>query len=210
MGSSKGSAVTVSAPGEDVYRARRHEPGDPTDVVEPGNGTSYATAIVAGAAALWIAHNGENSGPDGARQEKFREAISATAVAPDNWDSARFGPGIVNLEALLLHESTTPPAAPAQEPRTPDEKVINLLARQTDFSPEDLRRGLEQLLDTTDLDRSIDRVGPELLYLAATQPAVFRQSVNLAQAPSDLAAISTAKRRLADHSSKTLSALLGD
>jgi hypothetical protein len=209
-GSSHGSAITVSAPGEDVYRAKRQDPGDPTDVVEPSDGTSYATAMTAGAAALWIAHNGNSESERRTRPVRFAEALRASAFAPADWEADEFGAGIVDLEALLLHESAATPVLPAQAAETPGEKYVSLLARQTDLSPEAIRLGLERLLGTQDFDENVHRVGPELLYIAATEPEVFRRSLNLARAPSDLATVSTARQGLAEHSSNTLSSLLNN
>ena len=78
-GSSKGRAVDISAPGEDVYVARRRGRRD-RHRVQPGNGTSFATAAVAGAAAELDrvprprAHQGRARQPDPARPVRAGDA----------------------------------------------------------------------------------------------------------------------------------------
>src|SRR5262249_42476634 len=58
-GSCRGAAVDVAAPGQNVIRAsipRGTGPGG-SDVGQ-GQGTSFAVALTAGVAALWLAHHG--------------------------------------------------------------------------------------------------------------------------------------------------------
>ncbi len=106
-GSSRGEAIDITAPAELVWRAQRTRPDEPTDLIEPGQGTSFATAIVAGAAALWLAHHGREAIRAEARRRDsdvcslFRAALRATARFPGGWNSDRFGPGILNADHLL-------------------------------------------------------------------------------------------------------------
>lgn len=101
---SRGSAVDISAPGEDVWKA---DPDSQKVAVSPGSGTSYATATLAGVAALWLAFYNK---PDlvahaNSRkqelQEVFREAIKSTARTPNGWNTSLYGAGIVDAEYLL-------------------------------------------------------------------------------------------------------------
>jgi hypothetical protein len=108
-GSSRGSAVDVAAPGELVWRARNPEQQPGTNDVSGGEGTSFAVAMTAGVAALWLAHhgrdkliNGLNSGET--LQERFRALLKATARVPPVWDSSKLGAGIVNAHDLLLRD----------------------------------------------------------------------------------------------------------
>ena len=124
FGSCSGSEVDVSAPGEFVWVATR-KPDDtrPDDshlsAMRPGQGTSFAVANVAGAAACWLAYHGRDrllARYAGTRslQHVFMELLRATAVAhrgPD-WDEANFGPGILNVRDLL--------AAPLPAPGGPE------------------------------------------------------------------------------------------
>jgi subtilisin family serine protease len=101
-GSCRGPAVDISAPGENVFRARI---GDPS--VGQGQGTSFAVAITAGVAALWLAHHGRANLIGAARargetlQQMFRRLVRATARRPDGWDSFNMGAGVVDARALL-------------------------------------------------------------------------------------------------------------
>ncbi|MFI0843009.1 S8 family serine peptidase [Mesorhizobium sp. IMUNJ 23232] len=107
-GSSRGPKVDVSAPAENVYVARRRWPSD-TDksLVEPGQGTSFAVAIAAGCAALWLARHSPDAVRAEARkrgvtvQELFRSAIRKTARKPGQWPSKSMGTGVVDAEQLL-------------------------------------------------------------------------------------------------------------
>ena len=106
-GTSRGSDVDISAPAELVWVARR-KPGDNrSDHVEGAQGTSYATALTAGTAALWLAHHGREKLISIAAeagislQSLFRHALQSSAQQPDGWETADHGVGIVNAEALL-------------------------------------------------------------------------------------------------------------
>ncbi len=107
-GSCRGSAVDVSAPAELIWRARAKLVNDTPvfDADGTGEGTSYAVALTAGVAALWLAHHGrQNLIGDLAGGEtlldRFRALLKQSAHRPSNWDSANFGAGIVDAEALL-------------------------------------------------------------------------------------------------------------
>lgn len=119
-GSSRGGAVDISAPAELVWRAQRATAAEPESSVEPGQGTSFATALVAGIAALWLSHHGHDQVVAAARargtsvQVLFRSAIRATARKPDPWDSDDFGPGIIDAAALLDRPLDTIPVSGAE------------------------------------------------------------------------------------------------
>ncbi len=106
-GSSTGSKVDFSAPAESVWRADRKQASDPPAKVSGGQGTSFAVALTAGVAALWLAKFGRATVIAEARkrstnvQELFRSAVRQTARRPARWDSTSLGAGIVNAEALL-------------------------------------------------------------------------------------------------------------
>lgn len=107
IGSCRGSAVDISAPAENVYVARR-TPGDGgKPQVDGGQGTSFAVALTAGVAALWLSHHGRDAVRNEARrrgisiQALFRAALQQTARRPQGWDPSSFGAGVVDAEALL-------------------------------------------------------------------------------------------------------------
>ena len=149
------AATSISAPAELVWRADKRRVGDPTTNVGGGQGTSFAVALTAGVAALWLSHHGR----DAVRAEAFRRgvtvqalfktAMQATCRKPAIWDSDDFGPGIVDAELLLgLALGAIPQAAPeAAAPRTA-ESVKRLLddaggARNADPEFDWKRYGLE-------------------------------------------------------------------
>ncbi|MFD1985470.1 S8 family serine peptidase [Mesorhizobium newzealandense] len=106
-GSSRGSSVDIAAPAELVWRAERAHSSDDLSGIAPGQGTSFATALVAGVAALWLAAKGRERVREAARQRgttvqaMFRAAIKRTARVPSQWDEQAYGPGIIDAAALL-------------------------------------------------------------------------------------------------------------
>lgn len=106
-GSCRGSAVDISAPGENVYRARIASGSPPGNEVGQGQGTSFAVALTAGIAALWLAHHGRANLVAAARardetvQAMFRRLLRATARRPAGWDGFEMGAGIADARALL-------------------------------------------------------------------------------------------------------------
>jgi lambda repressor-like predicted transcriptional regulator len=113
IGSCRGEAVDITAPAELVWKAQRNAPAEGTNVVAPGQGTSYATAITAGVAALWLSHHGREAviahaaKQGGTVQQLFKAALLSTSRQPQVWDSENYGRGLVAADALLnlpLHE----------------------------------------------------------------------------------------------------------
>ncbi|MGY2141535.1 S8 family peptidase [Pseudomonas azotoformans] len=107
-GTCSGPDVDVSAPAENVYRARSEPFNDGFSyVVEQGQGTSFAVALTAGIAANWLAHHGRDTVIAQAKargesvQALFRRLLRATAHCPDRWDDRNMGAGIVDALALL-------------------------------------------------------------------------------------------------------------
>jgi hypothetical protein len=138
--SARGPEVDITAPAEWVWRARTVPTGggdasppgsEETDV---GDGTSFATAMTAGVAALWVQANGghdalyERYGP--AVGSAFRYVVKHTAQSPadlcehleklqgeppgyreelcrqskQGWDERNWGPGILNAAGVLALE----------------------------------------------------------------------------------------------------------
>ena len=90
-GSCSGAAVDISAPAENVWRAAL------PDGAGQGQGTSFAVALTAGVAALWLSHHGRANLIAAARargetlQDMFRRMAGATARRPAGWDSFDHG-----------------------------------------------------------------------------------------------------------------------
>lgn len=106
-GTSRGSAVDVSAPAENVFVARRTPEDNGTGIVAGGQGTSFATALTAGVAAIWLSHFGRDRVRAEAKrrdvyvQELFRAALRRTARKPAGWNTNLYGAGIVDAQLLL-------------------------------------------------------------------------------------------------------------
>jgi subtilisin family serine protease len=101
-GSSRGEAVDITAPGQDVYIPIWNE--NKEEDFSYGNGTSYAAPHVAAAAAYWLAkHHDELRAPEYAgwkRVEAFRQALYASARDKKKLPSG-FGKGFLDVEKLL-------------------------------------------------------------------------------------------------------------
>jgi len=115
-GSSYGQETDFSSYADDLRRASVKS-GPKYSYGNGGDGTSYATAITSGAAALWLAHHG--AALDAAyplpwqRVEAFRELARQTARVPPGWNPGAFGTGILDVEALLRAALPPPAANPA-------------------------------------------------------------------------------------------------
>jgi len=109
---SRGPAVTISAPAKGITRLNvtKEIGDDDLTFAEPaggGEGTSYATAIITAAAALWVALHRDRidalkaAGEGWKVVEAFRAALTSTAVTPAGWDVQNYGAGILDMAALV-------------------------------------------------------------------------------------------------------------
>ena len=105
-GSCSGDAVDISAPAEHVWKAQRDEDVDILNGIQAGQGTSYAVAICAGIAALWLEKNGIAAVKAEALQrgismtDLFRQAARQTAHRPADFPNG-MGAGVIDADALL-------------------------------------------------------------------------------------------------------------
>ena len=107
-GSSCGKQVDISAPAWPIRRgsARRNKDAPPTYDYGYGDGTSFATPQVAGAAALWLLHHRERLlaryPQSWMRVEAFKKLLKKSADdIGGTWDKANYGAGILDARALL-------------------------------------------------------------------------------------------------------------
>jgi hypothetical protein len=160
-GTCRGAPVDISAPGQNVYHAVV-PPGGPTggDAVGQGQGTSFAVALTAGVAALWLAHHGRANVAAAAHargetvQAMFVRLLQHTARRPTPWDPQAMGPGIVDARALLeanfdLGLGRADANGPTDAPAGPTSTVASLVAEAVGA-------------DAVDTTLDWHRFGPEL------------------------------------------------
>lgn len=140
-GSAHGQYVDLCAPAQQVRRLKP-EPLPPgtaaSGLFSPpdGNGTSYATALGAGVAALWLAWHGSAklaaAYPEPwMRVAAFKQLLRKTAYRPSKtdmpqvWDDKQYGSGIIDAKALLNASlplaNTLIPALKAQDVFDPND-----------------------------------------------------------------------------------------
>ncbi|RKG71075.1 peptidase S8 and S53, subtilisin, kexin, sedolisin [Corallococcus sp. CA054B] len=172
-----GKAVDATGPGEDVWVAQ------PGDKVGQSSGTSYATATVAGIAALWLAHHGRDNllakyqgGPTLA--QVFRHVLRATC---DSWPQSQlaWGAGLVNAKACLEAPLPDVTALESFTTRALLHESSDTVASTFSGLPEaDVLRGLATTLgvDEQKASRLDAEFGRELRFWALTH-APFRHAL---------------------------------
>jgi serine protease len=161
-GSCRGPAVDVSAPAENVICAWVVQGAGPRgDHVGQGQGTSFAVALTAGVAALWLAHHGRANLIAAARargetlQAMFSRLVRATSLRPRTWDPFELGAGVVDARALLEADLDLEREREAVEPPTDPRTVAGLTVQSL---------VAESIGPEAALDDSLDwhRFGPEI------------------------------------------------
>ena len=110
-GSAHGKFVDLCGPAQQVRRIKPEnlpagQAANELYAPPDGNGTSYATALCAGVAALWLSWHGKTKldalyPQPWMRVAAFKRLLRNTAQVPATWDSGQYGSGIINAEALL-------------------------------------------------------------------------------------------------------------
>lgn len=202
-GSSRGSQVDVTAPGESVWRAQVYrDNGTLTNDVSRGHGTSFAVAAVAGVAALWLSHHGREQLIDRYGAEKipfiFNQIVRKSCDEVPSWEQGSFGAGLVNAKKVLAAQLPDdvnfpmPPSAFALQQHAPVDNgglatfahmfQTNLPASSMEgglISPDSsnvrLRSKLAQLLRTSEaeLPSRLKEVGQELAFHFAVNPDLY-------------------------------------
>ncbi len=188
-GSSHGAAVDITAPGESVWRAEvtRQASGLMSFTVARGNGTSFAVATAAGVAALWISFHGWTNlvrrFGAGNIARVFKQLLQATCRTPRGWDSAEYGPGIVDAKRLL--ESPLPATAPARKLRSGSRAAVavdttgieTLLHLCPGASRTRIEDAVAELLHVSDRDLPaiLQEFGDELVFHLVMQPRLLEQ-----------------------------------
>ena len=133
----RGRNVDFSAPGHLVWFADFDEDGSRR--IKYGSGTSFAAAVTASVAALWLGAHGKQNllnryhGSSVTLSDVFRHLVRETARKPriidrtppgtaldvdEPWDEKHFGAGVIDAQALLsapLPPAEAVPLPPAQE-----------------------------------------------------------------------------------------------
>lgn len=128
--SARGAAVVISAPGEQVWAASKRSADGPRDLRRPSQGTTLATSLVAGAAALWT---GAVGGRDKVRQaaakqgmsgqELFNHVLRRSAFRPLAWGGRRdLGAGVLRISGMFVEAAGLAPGsdAPLVDAPAPD------------------------------------------------------------------------------------------
>jgi subtilisin family serine protease len=187
--SATGPEVDLAAPGESVWNAclRGNE-----YAVSRGSGTSFATAMTAGAAALWLSYHGHGNLERRFGCENipslFKELLLKQGVAPvPGWEKDRVGAGLLDVSALLiapLPETARAGGMRALRASGAAPPISSLGELERFFAPADrtgMRSGLLRLFDADEatFPRMMDRFGDELAFHVALNQDV-RRSVNAA------------------------------
>ena len=193
-GSCSGAEVAISAPAEFVPRAKRSAPTDPLDVVDGGQGTSFAVALSAGIAALWLAHHGRDRlisllKPGETLSARFRALLAATARVPQGFDTANFGAGIADADRLLATDPASI-SAPAAGSELVGDRFVSVKSLLGETTP---GLGLEGAVTAT---AAFDwhRHALEASYLALRTARARKAQSSLAREPGRIESASRAPR----------------
>ncbi len=176
-GSSRGVAVDVAMPGQQIYNARYTD--DKRPFVGLGNGTSFAVAHLAAAAALWLAQHGRDKLVARYGARKIQAAFLAVlrwpgvCIVPSGW-VADWGIGRVDLFNLVTAPLPNLPELEAVDPfGAAANDAASRIAYAINADPVRVRTRLAELLKASDPQELAERLElheGELVYLAYTDP----------------------------------------
>jgi hypothetical protein len=122
-GSSFGPEVDFSAPADQIFRADPQRSGLGQGFLGNGDGTSYATALTTGSAALWLLRWAPQInamyGRTAKRVQAFRAAVQATCSKPPNWEPTPFGTGVLDTGRLCTDMQAALPLVAGSFPMPP-------------------------------------------------------------------------------------------
>jgi hypothetical protein len=151
-----GAKVAIAAPALDIYEAsfQFDASNNPTPIRErlPSVATSFATAQVAGVAALWLAFHGKqnllNLYPNIPLCRVFLSMLPYSVNTPAGWNITNSGPGIIDAHKLL----TQPLPPPGYVPPLAQSLPWGMAAMQTlhpALSPAEILARFSLVFDTT-------------------------------------------------------------
>ncbi|WP_347140871.1 S8 family serine peptidase [Paracoccus sp. SSK6] len=174
--SARGKAVVVSAPGEQVWAATMPRADGPPDAVKVSQGTTLATSLVAGAAALW---SGAIGGADKVRQaaaargttgqELFNQVLRQTAFRPPAWGGrSDLGAGVLRISRMFRQTTGLAPGGEALFAVEPPVTAAPLAAWDAvpavQVAADTLASADARTL--AELDSQMEEFAPELLWRA--------------------------------------------
>jgi len=192
--------ITIGAPGENVWGARAEMKNGRLDFsLRPAQGTTLATSITSGVAALWFSHHGPGALRDLATQRGatvlslFAQSVVQGAQKPPDRDwtndeRGRVGPGMLNAVAVLDYDLLSAPKTAMAQPEIPS--TLDLLR---DHLALDRKAAVE-------VDEEVAPYAAELIWLSYMDGARKRAEKSGAEAlapppvPSDETAAVLAKR----------------
>ena len=187
--SAGGRSVDIAAPGESVWRAKASKRAATAFSSARSNGTSYSTAIVAGACALWLGYHGRTKLQQKYGKENlsaaFRYLLRQTAAKPGGWQADRYGRGIINVEGLLTEKLPARRTVASRKPSPePASALTELLELCPDASDAQVRNVLARTwrCKTRELENELKPYEQELRYLMATNPELREEIVKRARA----------------------------
>jgi subtilisin family serine protease len=210
--SARGQEVDWSAPAKQVWVAATENEGPLPFKVAEHSGTSFAVALSAGIAALWLAHHGRetirSTYGDENVQAAFRSLVRQTARRPDGWDEQEHGAGIIDAAALLSADLGSADTSPPPPPPAPDttEWLLGRLAGIVGRPEPQMRERLGTLAGG-ELERLAPFAG-EIAYRAAENEEL-REELARAPGATEAAGADPARIRLAALASPSLRAALG-
>lgn len=229
---SSGLKIAIAAPAKDITAAFHDDPPATPPALnrrlaDKLQGTTFATAMVAGAAALWLRRHRRDSlarryGGWMSLTTVFKKLLADSAYVPPGW-LPNWGPGVLDIEALL--EQPLPTLAPGLDIPMPGLMAqydrLDVVEWFEDFfcqfRPEDVRAALRRLFpagDEAQWREQLERFGAEALArLAANEQAAgeFAQAIRAqAQASVQEAAerAAEAARAIAEQCSQRLRQVL--
>lgn len=183
-GSSRGSMVDVSAPGESVWVAAVDSSVRPPRFHhDRHHGTSFAVATLAGVAALWIAHHGYGRIVERVGLSNVHAAFLALLrshghrVPPgwseNGWDRL-YGAGVVDAHALLTAPLPDPVRLLPQAGLEDFDTVARLRGVLTDLDRNGVRGAISALLEIADqqVDELPAGIVAELVFRIGENPSL--------------------------------------
>lgn len=164
--------VDIAAPAECIRNATWTEDG--AEATNFASGTSFATAMVAGAAALWLQRYNREfliAGLDGraSLQDLFRVHLAVTARRPSGWNTMLDGPGILDFQGLMNRATLPDPRGFALPP---DGQTLGQLAGPFPGAGSSTPGAWVEALFGSDAGAVVEQFGEELTTILLSDPVV--------------------------------------